>query len=126
MEKLYVLLKNSKEIVSTEVPYIQALHWRNALMQNQTIWLVTKERGTMKVDGRAVETTKLHRDSWRTEEVAAAMLMFPCMVYECEKGLFQFSNVSNSYEQGDKRNGYWRWSPAALPQSIDWRPGNLF
>lgn len=125
MERLHILFKNGKELVSDEVPYLQALHWRKSLMQNEMIWLVTKERGLQKVRGEWVQATHLHRDVWTTEEVAAVMMMFPCMVYECEKGLYQFSNVSNSYEHGHKRRGYWVWAPAALPESVHWRPGHL-
>lgn len=123
MERLHILFKNGKELISSQVPYVQALHWRQALMRDQPIWLVTDAKGLQRVEGKWIEATHLHRDSWNTEEVAAAMLMFPCMVFECDKGFYQFSDVSSSYERGRKLDGYWIWRPAALPYAEDWKPG---
>lgn len=121
MERLHILLKNGKELRSKEVPYVQAMHWRKSLMHNHTI-MFASDNGLKKIEGAWVKSTKLHRDAWNTEEVAAAMLLFPCMVYECEKGYYQYSDVSHSYERASKHKGYWTWTQDALPLSSSWKP----
>lgn len=122
LEQLHILLKNGKELHSKPVPYVQAMHWRKSLMHNQSIVFVTDNNGLKKIEGAWVKSTKLHRDAWNTEEVAAAMLLFPCMVYECDKGYYQYSDVSHSYERASNHRGYWIWKEDALPESKAWVP----
>lgn len=53
MLKLFVSLKNGKQLESKDCPIVQAVMWRTKLHNGETILLPTKN-GLMRIDGKSV------------------------------------------------------------------------
>lgn len=115
MVRLHILLKNGKEVTSSSVPLMQAILWREQLKGRNYVEVPTWN-GRARVFGPSVKTFDLESEGFTTDEVASAMYLDPCMIYSCEGAYYQYSDVSGAFEQAIRRNGFWLWTPAALPE----------
>ena len=119
MPKLIATLKNGKQVVSDECPYVQAVMWRTRILKGEILNLPTKN-GLIRVDGRSVSFAAI--DEYillTTTEAALCMMMEPHVHYKNEKGeTFQFSETTGDFEKAEARGqDSVSWKISALPNS---------
>lgn len=125
MPKLIATLKNGKQVVSKDCPFIQAIMWRKRLLEGETIRLPTNN-GLMRVDGRSVAFPSVEEYIiLETTHAALCMMIEPYVHYKNEKGeTYQFSAVTGDFEKATVRpNGAVYWIVDALPDTTWMRLG---
>lgn len=124
MDRLTVSLKNGKRIVSSDCPLLQVILWRNKLLDQKTVQVLT-DNGQCKIDGRSIRSATIERGGpLSTDEAAACMFAEPYVHYRTGDGrTYQYSLVTDEYEMATRRTGSLHWAPVALPDDTWTRIG---
>lgn len=117
MVRLAILLKNGKEVVTTEVPLLQAIEWRERLKGNpkERIYVITKN-GRYAMEGCWVKSYLLKGKTFTTDEAASAMYLEPYSIYRCGEDHYQYSLLGKGFEKAKHSNGHTTWELSALPE----------